>query len=157
MVGNRADAEELTQEVFLKAHRALPNYRSGASMSTWLYRIMINTVNDHIRKAEKESRLRKLFGGGNVTGYSPVSSSYQEPESAYLTKEMENNVRKALNRLPSKYRMVIVLKEVEEKSYREISEILGISIGTVESRLYRARETLRRELASASMSTEEKI
>jgi len=138
MLGSVHDAEDAAQDVFIKAFRGLRDFRPGsAGLYTWLYRIAVNTCTDYRRRPFFAS----LFGGdeeGDETRIEPVSDA-PSPERLYEAKETSLALRAALNRLSSKLRTVIILKEVEGLSYEEIAEVLDISIGTVKSRISRAR------------------
>ena len=142
MLGNSADAEDAAQEVFLKAYQALPRFQPDAALSTWLYRIAVNTCIDRKRIPILES----LFGiseEGESLVHDPASDD-PSPETLYHAKEIDLALQEALRRLSPKLRAVIVLKELEELTYEEIAETLGISMGTVKSRIARARDELKK-------------
>jgi RNA polymerase sigma-70 factor (ECF subfamily) len=150
VLGNGADAEDVTQEVFLKAFKALPGFKGESNISTWLYRIAMNAASDHIRKNGGKAKLREPLDENGRRMPEQVSAAHESPENSYFKKELRETIRKALLKLPLNYRMVLVLKDIEEYSYKDIGKILGISIGTVESRLFRAREILRKEIIHTS-------
>jgi RNA polymerase sigma-70 factor (ECF subfamily) len=142
MLGNPQDAEDAAQDVFLKAFQALPRFQPEASLSTWLYRIATNTCIDRKRKPIWES----LFGisrEGEQLVHDPASDA-PSPEKLYQSREISKALQKGLETLSPKLRAIIVLKEIEELSYEEIAETLDISIGTVKSRIARAREELQK-------------
>jgi RNA polymerase sigma-70 factor (ECF subfamily) len=142
MLGNRQDAEDAAQEVFLKAYQALPRFQPDAALSTWLYRIAVNTCIDRRRMPILES----LFGSsaeGETLIHDPASDD-PSPETLYQAKQIDQALQTGLRSLSPKLRAVIVLKELEELSYEEIAETLGISMGTVKSRIARAREELKK-------------
>jgi RNA polymerase sigma-70 factor (ECF subfamily) len=144
MLGNRHDAEDAAQEVFLKAYQALPRFQPDAALSTWLYRIAVNTCIDRRRMPILES----LFGTseeGETLIHDPASDD-PSPETLYHSKEIEEALHAGLRTLSPKLRAIIVLKEIEELSYEEIAETLAISTGTVKSRIARAREQLKKIL-----------
>ncbi|MFA6450642.1 MAG: sigma-70 family RNA polymerase sigma factor [bacterium] len=150
VLGNGADAEDVAQEVFLKAYKALPGFKADSNISTWLYRIAMNAASDHIRKNGRNARLREPLYAADLELLGHASGAYENPESFYFKKELSETIQKELSKLPAKYRKVIVLKEIEGYSYKDIGKILGVSIGTVESRLYRAREMLRNGMLNIS-------
>ncbi len=138
---NKHDAEDAAQEVFLKAYQALPRFRPNASLYTWLYRIAVNTCIDH----KKIPILESLFGSsqeGEVLLHDPASED-PSPETLYESKQIDQAFQAGLRKLSLKLRAIIVLKEMEELSYEEIAETLEISMGTVKSRIARAREELK--------------
>ncbi len=142
MLGNEHDAEDAAQDVFLKAYQALPKFQPKASLYTWLYRIATNTCIDYKRKPVWES----LFGGpeeGNRLVHDRASDG-PSPEKLYQSKQIEQVLQESLGKLSPKLRAIIILKEIEEQSYEEIADILDISIGTVKSRIARAREELQK-------------
>jgi len=140
MLGNAHDAEDAAQDVFLKAFQALPKFRPEASLYTWLYRIAINTCIDYKKKPIFES----LFGdsGGDERLVHDRASDAPSPEKLYQSKQIDHALRDSLGKLSPKLRAIIILKEIEELSYEEIADTLDISMGTVKSRIARAREEL---------------
>jgi len=141
MLGNSHDAEDAAQDVFLKAYQNLNRFKPEASLLTWLYRIAINTCIDYRRKPFFESLFKNSKEGDVFVVDHPSDSP--SPEKLYESKKISNAIQLALGRLSEKLRTVIVLKEVEGLSYEEISEVLDVSIGTVKSRISRAREELK--------------
>jgi len=141
MLQNAHDAEDAAQDVFIKAYQNLNRFKPEASLLTWLYRIAINTCIDYSRKPFFES-LFKTSKEGDVFAIDQLSNS-PSPERLYESKQISHAIQLALGRLSEKLRTVIVLKEIEGFSYEEIAEILEVSIGTVKSRISRAREELK--------------
>jgi RNA polymerase sigma-70 factor (ECF subfamily) len=141
MLQNAHDAEDAAQDVFVKAYQNLNRFKPEASLLTWLYRIAINTCIDYRRKPFFES-LFKTSKEGDVFAVDQLSDS-PSPERLYESKQISHAIQLALGRLSEKLRTVIVLKEIEGLSYEEIAEILEVSIGTVKSRISRAREELK--------------
>jgi RNA polymerase sigma-70 factor, ECF subfamily len=142
MLGNAHDAEDAAQDTFLKAYQALPKFRPEASLYTWLYRIATNTCIDYKRKPVFES----LFGDSEE-GERLVhdrASDAPSPEQLYQSKQIDQALKEGLGKLSSKLRAIIILKEIEELSYEEIADTLEISMGTVKSRIARAREELQK-------------
>ncbi len=140
MLGNPADAEDAAQDAFLKAYQALPKFQPDASLYTWLYRIATNTCIDFKRKPVFES-LFADSGEGEKLVHDRASDD-PSPERLYQSKQIDRALQTCLENLSAKLRAIIVLKEVEEMSYEKIAETLDISMGTVKSRIARAREEL---------------
>jgi len=142
MLGNAADAEDAAQDVFLKAYQALPKFQPEASLYTWLYRIATNTCIDHKKKPVFES----LFGdsGEGERLVHDRATDAPSPEKLYQSKQIDKALQESLGKLSPKLRAIIILKEIEELSYEEIADALEISMGTVKSRIARAREELQR-------------
>lgn len=150
LVGNPADAEDLAQDALLRALKAWPRFRGDASPATWAYRITVNTWKNRVR-SEKRRGLWKtlslnLFTGEDQDKEPSFRTQEPPPDAGMETAEKEALVQKALLELDQESRAVIVLREIERQSYEQIAEALEIPVGTVKSRLNRARETLRRKL-----------
>lgn len=150
LVGNPTDAEDLAQDALLRALKALPGFRGESSLSTWVYRITVNTWKNRVR-SEKRRGFWKTVSLDLFTGEEhdeePAFKAPDPPlDSGLVAGEREAAIQKALMELEKEERAVIVLRDVEEKSYREIAGVLGIPEGTVKSRLSRAREALRVKL-----------
>lgn len=133
------DAEDAAQDAFVKAFQGLKRFTPAASFYTWLYRIAVNTCLDRRRK--RSVRAGAVPTGGNDF-LDAVPSAAPSPESTYETKQKTEALRAALNRLSEKLRIPLVLREMEGLSYEEIAAALDVSIGTVKSRISRAREEL---------------
>jgi RNA polymerase sigma-70 factor, ECF subfamily len=128
------EADDLSQEVFLAAYRSLPSFRGDASFSTWLYRVAVHTCAHHLRRrrpetAELDEELADL-------------RREQDPEQSALRRELQDRVRGAIDALPFKLRLVIVLRDMHGLSYDEIASVAGCPIGTVRSRLHYATQRL---------------
>lgn len=148
LMGQDQEAEDLTQEVFIKIYRAIKGFRFRSNFNTWLYRITVNTVYDRLRQRPKYP-LQSLdepiqTEEGEITRQIPARSP--SPLEIIATKELQEKISKALDSLSVKLRTIFVLREIEDLSYKEIASILGCSRGTVKSRLYRARMELRKLL-----------
>jgi RNA polymerase sigma-70 factor (ECF subfamily) len=151
MISNHQDAMEMTQEVFLRVHRHLPNFEGTSSFYTWIYRIAVNLCIDHYRKRRMKSYEYDdglKHGAETEEEIFPVvsSASRETPTGRLLREELAGKIREALDRLSPKHRQVLVLREMEGLSYQEIADIVGISIGTVMSRLFHARKNMQRRL-----------
>jgi len=144
MLGDRSEADDLAQEVFIKAFYALPKFEFRSEFGTWLYRIAVNHVRDYLRK--NKHRLDEISlheFAETIPG--AVGASFEDRQLADRRREV---VQAALRRLPEKYRSILVLRDMQEMPYEEISRVLAISPGTVDSRLHRARRKLRENLAA---------
>jgi RNA polymerase sigma-70 factor (ECF subfamily) len=147
MLGNRHEAEDAAQEVFIRAYVHIDTYNPKMKFSTWLYRIATNLAIDKIRKKKPDAYLdEEINGTDGLTMYAQLSSHEASPEETIESLELQETVQKAIEKLPEKYRIVIVLKYIEDLSLQEISEILDLPIGTVKTRLHRGREALRKHL-----------
>lgn len=141
VLGNDHDAEDAAQDVFIKAFRNLSGFKPDASVYTWLYRIAVNTCLDRKRKPFFLSLFKS--GESEDGGDYDVPSEEPSPEKLLESKQISREIQRALNKISPKLRTVIVLKEFEGLSYEEIGEVLDISLGTVKSRISRAREELK--------------
>jgi RNA polymerase sigma-70 factor, ECF subfamily len=142
MLGNAHDAEDAAQDAFLKAYQALPKFQPEASLYTWLYRIATNTCIDYKKKPVFES-LFGDYGEGELLVHDRASNA-PSPEKLYQSKQIDQVLQESLGTLSPKLRAIIILKEIEELSYEEIADTLEISMGTVKSRIARAREELQK-------------
>jgi RNA polymerase sigma-70 factor, ECF subfamily len=142
MLGNVHDAEDSAQDVFFKAYRNLKGFKPEASFYTWLYRIAINTCLDYRRKSFSASSFLQSLSHG-MPPPSDQSLFDTTPEKLHELNETRKSIEFALTKMPEKLRAVIILREIEELTYEEIAEVLNSSIGTVKSRISRAREMLR--------------
>jgi RNA polymerase sigma-70 factor, ECF subfamily len=142
-LGTREDAEDVTQEVFTKVWRNLGAFNGSSSLKTWIYRIAINTCVDFRRKPwHRLSALDAELRDKIESGAAPALRTSAEAEDRLLAEESALQVRKAIRRLKPHLKAVLVMKELEEMSYDEISSRLGLSQGTISSRLNRARKAL---------------
>jgi RNA polymerase sigma-70 factor (ECF subfamily) len=147
MVRDQTEIEDIVQETFIKAYRALPNFRGDSAFYTWLYRIGINTAKNHLVAMGKRPR--------NMTEFENEDGEFEEthqvaeadnPETTLLTKEIGITVNTAIESLPEELKVAITLREIEGLSYEEIAEMMDCPIGTVRSRIFRARETIAEKL-----------
>ena len=135
-VQDRARAEDLAQDVFLRVHRGLPYFRGEARLSTWIYRIVANTV------VQEQSRLRPHVSLGD-------GSSWVRPAAAdrqFGDLELRDRLEKAIARLPANYRLLVAAHYLEGVQYEELAEALQLPLGTLKTQLYRAKQQLRRLL-----------
>jgi RNA polymerase sigma-70 factor (ECF subfamily) len=136
MLRDPRDAQDAAQDVFLKAYKSLKDFRPESSLYTWLYRIALNTCLDYRRKSRREAFRKEPLA-------EDLPSDERSPHELYESGEIPGAIQLALQRLPEKLRAAIVLREIEALTYEEIAEILHTSVGTVKSRISRAREQLR--------------
>jgi len=135
------DADDAAQDTFVKAFQELKGFTPTASFYTWLYRIAVNTCLDQRRKV---SLRKRLFVSDGASFLDTASSQSPSPESDYETRQALLSLQTTLNHLSAKLRVPLVMKEVEELSYEEIAAALDVSVGTVKSRISRAREEMGR-------------
>ena len=148
MTGNQQDAEDLSQEVFIKAYHSLKKFRGEAKLSSWLYRIAVNTCIDKIRKKKEVPVLITDEQEDNdwyPTQYLVDNSA--DPEDIAESGIMQQNIHVALQKLSPREKSVFVLRHYNELQLKEISDILNLSIGTVKSLIFRAVKKLQNELA----------
>lgn len=148
MLGNRDEALDAAQEIFLAAYRSLGAFESKARFSTWLYRVTVNRCRDELRKrgTVKHTRPASLEGPGNHA-FDPPAPVAADPASAAETRERDEAVARAIASLPEETRAAVVLRDVQGLAYEEIAEVLGVPAGTVRSRIFRGRAQLRAALA----------
>lgn len=147
-----SEAEDGVQEVFLKVQRRIDTFRGEAALTTWLYQVALNTLRDHRRRVTRLTRAASLGSTGESPEEFLTRSDDPPPVEEASRLERRQLVRDALDRLPEKFREVLVLRELEGLSYRDIARILDLAQGTVESRIFRARERLARELSKMEES-----
>jgi RNA polymerase sigma-70 factor (ECF subfamily) len=154
ITGNAPDAEEVVQDVFLTLFRKAASFEGRAALGTWLYRIAVNTALNKRRgkRAQVEEPLEDHLPRYTADGHREGDRSFlladwsQMPDELLLSREGRGVIRTALECLPAHYRTVLVLRDVEELSSEEVSEIVGDSVASVKSRLHRARMALREQL-----------
>ena len=147
MLGNREEAEDVTQETFMHTFRALESFRLGERFSPWIYKIASNLCLDRLRKQRQPvSSLDEPIGPDQDIPQQVADWSHA-PDQIYEVKEMRADTQDAISTLPPKYKVVVVLRHLQDLSYDEIADVLNIPQGTVKTRLFRAREILRRKLA----------
>jgi RNA polymerase sigma-70 factor (ECF subfamily) len=146
-VRNPADVQDVAQEAFIKAYRALPNFRGESAFYTWLYRIAINTAKNHLVASARKSPSYAV-DVQEVEKYdaSEWLKEYATPERELLASEIQATVNTALEVLPPDLREAITLREIEGLSYEDIAQVMDCPIGTVRSRIFRAREAIDEKL-----------
>ena len=152
LLRNPQDAEEVTQDAFIRAHRGLENFRGDSAFSTWLYQIATNLARNRYwywwrRKRDKSISFDQPVGEDSTTTFGEVfAADVETPEDAAVTQELIDRIARGMEKLSPKHREILILRNVKNLSYEEISGILQISVGTVKSRIARARESLRSKL-----------
>ena len=141
---NAVEIEDIVQDTFLKAFSRLPSFQHQSSFYTWLYRIATNTILDFLKR---RGRSPVQTVEDPELADSPAERSVMRPEGRLEREEIARITHEVLDELPEIFRTVLVLREFEEQSYQDIADIVGISIGTVESRLFRARARFKQRLA----------
>lgn len=151
LVGNKTDAEDLVQEVFVKVYRYLDRYNGEFAFATWIIKIASNHSIDFLRKSKlKTTSLDVNADEKESSGsFKQYAANTPAPDKVLLKKEQKKIIEDAIDELPEKYRVIIVLRHTEEKNYDEIAMLLNIPIGTVKARLFRAREMLNKKLKIA--------
>ena len=154
LLRNTQDAEEVTQDTFIRAHRGLGGFRGDSAFSTWLYQIATNLARNRYwywwrRRRDQTVSFDQPIGNGGE-GETTLSDVYpaelETPEDATVTREFVNRINECMGKLNSKHREILILRNVKNLSYEEIAGILGVSVGTVKSRIARARESLRAKM-----------
>ncbi|MHB1541833.1 MAG: RNA polymerase sigma factor RpoE [Steroidobacteraceae bacterium] len=143
-VRNPAEAEDIAQEAFIKAYRALPQFRGDSAFYTWLYRIAINTAKNAVVSRER-SPVDYNFDRDSIDESYDMQGRLKDedtPEGLVLTDEIRHTVNAAIEQLPEDLRTAIVLRELEGLSYEQIAGAMGCPVGTVRSRIFRAREAI---------------
>jgi len=152
MCGRRADAEELAQEAFLKALENLPNFRGQSRFYTWLFRIAANLAISHRRRGGRVA-FHSLtqpddYDGTQAEALTAAAAERRTPgpPAAAMSAETADRVTRALDELDDEFRLVVILRDIEDMDYAEAAEVLGVPVGTVKSRLHRARRMLQEKL-----------
>jgi len=142
LIGNAEDAADVVQDAFLNAYQSLDGFKGDSQFFTWLYRIAVNTA---ISQKRKQRVLLSIDAGRNgATTVQPLDESeYGRPGHALERAEQDRRVHRALQQLSAEHRAVLILKDMEGQKYEEMADVLGVPIGTIRSRLHRARAELR--------------
>lgn len=148
LVWDPAEAEDVTQDAFIKAYRALPNFRGDSAFYTWLYRIGVNCAKNWLASHGQRARASAHTEDedGEVIDDGGLLHDADTPDRILMSKQIAETVNKAMDQLPDELRSAIALREIDGLAYEEIAEVMGCPIGTVRSRIFRAREAIAREL-----------
>jgi RNA polymerase sigma-70 factor (ECF subfamily) len=155
-ITNNYEAEDLTQEVFIKVESGLKNFRGDSKLSTWIYRIATNTAIDRMRNPSFKNKVNEVAAYESTQENDPEiedkdqfsGEKIESTDQQYVRKEMNSCIRNFIENLPEDYRAVVILSELEGFKNKEIAEVLHISLDTVKIRLHRARAQLRKKLES---------
>ena len=147
-VRDSAEVEDVTQEAFIKAYRALPSFRGDSAFYTWLYRIGINTAKNYLVALGRRAPTTTGFDNEEAEGFEDAEQlrDSSTPESELEGKEIAATVNRAMDALPADLRTAITLREIEGLSYEEIATVMNCPVGTVRSRIFRARDAIAAEL-----------
>ncbi|MEZ8369974.1 RNA polymerase sigma factor RpoE [Vibrio splendidus] len=146
-VNNSGDVPDVAQEAFIKAYRAIPNFRGESAFYTWLYRIAVNTAKNHIVAQSRRPPATDV--DAEDAGYYETGSALKEisnPENLTLSNELKQVVFGAIEALPEDLKTAMTLRELEGLSYEEIAEVMDCPVGTVRSRIFRAREAVEKKI-----------
>ncbi len=147
MLGNKQEAEDVMQDTFLRVYKNLDKYDANQKFSTWIYRIATNLCIDRLRKRKWNFSLdAEISDAEGLDWYSMLQSEEPGPEKQILLSETQRQIRSAIGALPEKYRSVVVLRYLQDLSLQEISEVLGMPVTTIKTRVHRGREFLRKRL-----------
>jgi RNA polymerase sigma-70 factor (ECF subfamily) len=148
MVRDPAEVEDVTQEAFIKAYRALPSFRGDSAFYTWLYRIAINTAKNYLVALGRRAPTSTEFDNEDAENFEEAEALRDSatPESEMHGKQIAETVNRAMEALPEDLRTAITLREIDGLSYEEIATLMNCPIGTVRSRIFRARESIAAEL-----------
>ncbi|MCL4160855.1 UNVERIFIED_CONTAM: hypothetical protein GTU68_060840, partial [Idotea baltica] len=142
-VKDRHEIQDVAQEVFIKVYRALPNFRGDSSFYTWIYRIAVNTSKNHlVAKSRRIQNTQVEFEDAESFGSNEDYRNLDTPDAVYSRGELEQTMTKAIEQLPEDLKTAIVLREIDGLSYDEIAAQMDCPIGTVRSRIFRARDAI---------------
>lgn len=148
MIRDQSEIEDVSQEAFIKAYRALPTFRGESAFYTWLYRIAINTAKNHLSTLGRRPVLSAEYEDedGDSVDAASLLPDFHTPETELSNKQIVSTVNEAVNALPEELREAITLREMDGMSYDEIAAAMDCPIGTVRSRIFRAREAIANRL-----------
>lgn len=148
LVRDPAEVEDVTQEAFVKAYRALGSFRGDSAFYTWLYRIGINTAKNHLVALGRRAPTSTPFDSEEAETFDDGDQlrDFNTPEAELMSKQIARTVNESMEALPEELRTAITLREIEGLSYEEIAQVMGCPIGTVRSRIFRAREAIAERL-----------
>lgn len=147
-IRNPTEVEDVVQEAFIKAYRALPSFRGESAFYTWLYRIGINAAKNYLVSEGRRPPTTTEFDSEEAEGFEEADQlrNINTPENELMSKQVAETVNKAMDSLPEELKIAITLREIEGLSYEEIANMMNCPIGTVRSRIFRARETIAERL-----------
>lgn len=147
-IRNPSEVEDVAQEAFIKAYRALPSFRGESAFYTWLYRIGINTAKNYLVSQGRRAPTTTEFDSEEAEGFEDAEQlrNINTPENELMSKQIAETVNKAMESLPDELKTAITLREIEGLSYEDIAGMMNCPIGTVRSRIFRAREAIAEKL-----------
>ena len=146
-LGDQNDVQDVSQETFIKAYRAIPNFRGESAFYTWLYRIAVNTAKNHlVSKSRRPPNIDVDIDDGEFQNNSAVLTDNESPQASLATSQMEQVIFRSIENLPSELRIAVTLREFDGLSYEEIAKIMNCPVGTVRSRIFRAREAIEKKI-----------
>ncbi len=147
-VNNQADANDIAQEAFIKAYKAIGNFRGESGFYTWLYRIVVNTARTFLESSSKHRNNVDVDAEDIASqDHQGALSSNETPDRIIESQELQRTIMQALTQLPTELRQAITLREVEGLAYDEIAKLTGVPVGTVRSRIFRARQFIEEKMA----------
>jgi RNA polymerase sigma-70 factor (ECF subfamily) len=148
LVRDPGEVEDVTQEAFIKAYRALPNFRGDSAFYTWLYRIGINTAKNYLVASGRRAPTSTGFDNEEAESFEDAEALRETatPENLLMGRQIGDTINRAMDALPEDLRTAITLREIEGLSYEDIAGVMNCPIGTVRSRIFRARESIAAEL-----------
>ncbi len=145
---DQSEVQDVTQEAFIKAYRALPRFRGDSQFYTWLYRIAINTAKNYLVSRSRRPPDTDIdVTEGEFQDNSAVLRDIENPENALASEQLEEVIYQAIEDLPEELKVAVTLREFEGLSYEEIAEVMECPVGTVRSRIFRARESIEKKIA----------
>ena len=148
MLGNREDAEEAVQDIFLKVHRGIADFRGDSNIRTWLYRITVNTCLTRLRNRKSSQFIVEPEGSETGIQGEAIVADDSNHEARFIERDRNDFVIRALELISAEEKEIMLLYHVDQLKYREIAKVLGVPIGTVCARIYRARKNLRAAMES---------
>lgn len=152
VLGHREDSEEVAQDVFIRIYKALPKFRGDSEFTTWMYRIAMNLARNKYRYNKSRGAKRKIsmqatIGDDDKRTLIQIPEKRLSPDDQAGLDEYQRNIMREIDNLPPLYRDALVLRNIDQMSYEKIAEVLDCKLGTIKSRIARAREELRKRLA----------
>ena len=148
LIRDQAEIEDVTQEAFIKAYRALANFRGDSAFYTWLYRIAVNTAKNYLMGQGRRAPTSTGYDAEEAEGFEDATGlrDIATPEAQLMSKQIAQIVNQTIDKLPDELKTAIMLREIDGLSYEEIAQIMDCPIGTVRSRIFRAREAVAEQL-----------
>jgi len=151
ILGDDEDAYDAAQEAFVRAYRAIGRFRGDAKFSSWLYRIATNRALTHLKRRRKRAPAVDIDAGPHIESAIDVEPTRTRPDQLVVDAEFRDHVRAAVAQLPDQYRTVITLFYLEQRSYREVADVLGLPMGTLKTHLHRGRAMLRKIISERNV------